>query len=140
MSALSDRTPAIAGSSGWGGAARGATARQVAAAAAGGSPLAKAQLAARLAGYVAGQTAVGRAADIAGRPAIKLVGAAVALVAGAGTLIVLMTLMLITGMSGVSAAPGEGSDGTGRGPRRSRCAKSHRHICVCIRRRLCATG
>jgi hypothetical protein len=69
-----------------------------------------------IAGYVVGQTAVGRAADIAGQPAIKLVGAAVALVAGAGTLIVLMTLMLLTGMSGVSAAPGGGGDGTGEGP------------------------
>lgn len=65
---------------------------------------------------VLGQTAAGRAADIAGRPAIRLVGAGVALVAGAGTLIVLMGLMLITGMSGVSAAPGEGGDGTGEGP------------------------
>jgi Transglycosylase SLT domain len=65
---------------------------------------------------VLGQTAVGRATDIASRPAIRLVGAGVALVAGAGTLIVLMGLMLITGMSGVSAAPGEGGDGTGEGP------------------------
>ena len=122
---MSDRRPTIAGTPAWGGAgagdgssvgvaARGGRARP--GAPAGGSPLTRAQLATRLAGYVVGQTAVGRAADIAGRPAIKLVGAGVALVAGVGTLIMLMGFMLIAGMSGVSAAPGGGDNGTGEGP------------------------
>jgi hypothetical protein len=63
-----------------------------------------------------GETAVGRAADIAGRPAIKLVGAGVALVAGAGTLVVLMGFMLIAGMNGLPAAFGGNDSGTGEGP------------------------
>jgi len=66
-------------------------------------------------GAAVGQTAVSRAADIAGRPAIKLVGAGVALVAVVGTLIVLMGFMLIAGMSGVLAVPGGGNNGVGEG-------------------------
>jgi hypothetical protein len=75
----------------------------------------KAQLAARVAGGALDQTPVGRVADALSKPAIKLVAAGVSLVAGVGTLIVLMGFMLIAGMSGVSAAPGGSDNATGEG-------------------------
>jgi hypothetical protein len=83
---------------------------------AGGSLSRKARLATHLAGYAVRRTAVGRVADIASRPLIKVVGAGVALVAGAGTLIVLMGFMLIADMSGLPGVPGGGDDGTGEAP------------------------
>jgi hypothetical protein len=81
---------------------------------------------------IAGQTARGRTAEMAGRyapqfsgartpeiaggRALKLVGGGVALLAGAGTLMTLMGFMLILGMSGVSASAGRDAEGAGEEP------------------------
>jgi hypothetical protein len=69
---------------------------------AGALPLVEGELAGRIAIGVLGP--VGRLAEAAGRPVVKLVGAGVAVVVGVGGLIVLMAVMLIASMSGLSAS------------------------------------
>ncbi len=93
------------------GAALAGTAATAATVAAG-SPLARAQLAARVAGGVLDWTPIPRLANAVGRPVFKVVGAGIAVVVGIGGLIVLMGLTLMLGMSGVSAST-DGADGGG---------------------------
>jgi hypothetical protein len=80
---------------------------------AGGGSTTAGAAAARIAGSVMRQTPIGRVADATGLPVGKLAVGAITLVAGGGTLIVLMGVMLIAGMSGISISGGAGGPDEG---------------------------